>query len=1385
MPTASSGPIQPFQDGHGYGNTGSGLQWFYEGTDGTTWIRNHGPLGLQSTYGCRFTIPTSIYNLWQAGTGVSLAEWSVKVTHNGAAAGPVVGDVIIAPDQAAFANNSTNGPWPQHDAIDALPANYPKVEWSFAANQPVGTVFVSPDLSAGLDQALGDAVYNGVDGYDIVMLWQSTNTANVFYRVESMENAGNSPGTLNFDYDAPATNANVTPDAATAAATVGLGSYLQWLDVNYDRDNSRTGNNFRRYVDVYEPIGMAIPYDDSAGRRMGVYIHGGAYFEGDEDTITWQHRTAMLSRGWTVAAVSYSLSDQDTANNDNDYSHPMAIQDLGMALTYLTDSDGNNSPSGPPVPIEPIDPEWIVLEAYSAGGHLALGYALTYDDDTTHQWQYTGDPDGIARRGAEPDTNPDFRFTQGRTNQPRPRALYLWDPPVDLGVTVAFNNALYGAVQAFYGANGDGDWGATGAGWAEHEADYNRLITGEVTSSPDNMWAGKGRGWKLHGVPIGYVEARWGDGRWAPPIRNYGDPGETVNYNAGIKALEDALDVINYPTNTTGTGAYQAGIRWWLGSAGLNVDGGLSHWQAVPYTTIPSFPHDVVYLYDNYSDAWAWGTWHEWLENSNVVYELPAASASATAPTPSVSTGFVWESTVADADETLFVAPAYNINGSLISGAIYVDDDPAPVPANGQWLRHELASGGAAEYALCSSFGHDVGTPYVHGRTYVRFDTVPAQDCYVCVLNDTNGDTFASVGYLPGTGLVLVPGTGTSDTLVASITADTTYRIEWRIDQNATPWATVQTQLFVGESVTPLADETVACEVARLNFDAYVFGATSTFVQTTTVWTAAHAMDADGWLGPAGAGSLDANATPTVASASATAPTPTVTGQTNATADPTVATATATATDPTVTGQTNTTADPTVATATATAPTPTATGESNATADPTTATANASAPDPTVGAVSDASADPTTATAAATAPTPTVTGQTNTTADPTVASAVAIAPTASVSTDSNTAADPDPGYAVATAPTPTVTGETNATASPTVATATASSPTPNVTGTFNAAADANTAAATATGVDPSVSTDSNTAADPTVASATGTAPTPTVTGETNATADANTATATASAPAPTVTGQTNTTTDANTATATATGINPEVATDSETPVNPDPAVATADAPTPTVTGQTNTVADAGPGAASASAPTPTVDATWHATADPTVASATGTAPDPLVTATSDASVTPTVASAGTIAVAPEVATDGETPVNPDAAIAAATAPTPTVTGVSNAEADPTVATASASAASADVTADSSNTADPTVATATASAPAPTVGATWDATVAPTAAGSVATAPTVAVLIEQDAAALLGAATATAATGTVTVLAGEFFGYRTPDTVRRPDFTQSGYRKVSK
>ena len=467
-----------------------------------------------------------------------------------------------------------------------------------------GDYHESPDLSSLLASAI-DNSSGPVDGYYYIAVICSfdsaLDTANAVsaFQCRSIGNAteANRP-TFELDSTPDPVNASVTTTAPTATASISEGSSLTELDVDYDYDSSRVGG--RRYLDLYEPLSTP----PAEGRPLIVFLHGGAFVAGSENDLRAAHARVGLTRGYAVASVRYSLSDYTGA--DNVYTHPMATQDIGAALTFLTDEYD-------------IDEDSIILTSYSAGGHLVLEYALTYDDGTTYDWTYTG-PAADTRNSAPPNTSPEFTFTQGRTGLPKPKGVFMWAGPVDLTRNYADNPFIRDQVRGYLGGTSDETFNTADV---EREADLNYLITGAAgADSVDSIWEGNPHADRIVTIPIGYIEGRYGPGGFYTED----DPEWTVPPEAGVVALGDAMGDagLHVPADYDGT------------ALGLQEVGGLSHYIHKIYgLSFGETPHDYIYIYDDFTD---FTEWLEWLEEY-VVAEPTAPTATAATGTPSVSTG--------------------------------------------------------------------------------------------------------------------------------------------------------------------------------------------------------------------------------------------------------------------------------------------------------------------------------------------------------------------------------------------------------------------------------------------------------------------------------------------------------------------------------------------------------------------------------------------------------------------------------------------------------------------------------------------------------------------------------------------------------------------------
>jgi acetyl esterase/lipase len=111
------------------------------------------------------------------------------------------------------------------------------------------------------------------------------------------------------------------------------------------------GSSPRQVLDLYVPV-------EGQGRPVVVFIHGGAFANGDKSEL-WPGLTrALLRGGYAVASANYRLVPE--------VRYPEPMQDVGQAIRYLA---ANGASLG-------VDGKRLVLSGSSAGGGIALWIGL-------------------------------------------------------------------------------------------------------------------------------------------------------------------------------------------------------------------------------------------------------------------------------------------------------------------------------------------------------------------------------------------------------------------------------------------------------------------------------------------------------------------------------------------------------------------------------------------------------------------------------------------------------------------------------------------------------------------------------------------------------------------------------------------------------------------------------------------------------------------------------------------------------------------------------------------------------------------------------------------------------------------------------------------------
>lgn len=127
-------------------------------------------------------------------------------------------------------------------------------------------------------------------------------------------------------------------------------SYI-YMDVPYGEDERHTLNLF-------------IPKDNDGTIGLGLYIHGGAWVEGDKSYIkTGILRSASEDYGYACAAINYRYISETVSLHD-------LADDIDAALQFIKEKGAEHG----------VNIDKVLLTGRSAGGHLSMFYAYTRKD---------------------------------------------------------------------------------------------------------------------------------------------------------------------------------------------------------------------------------------------------------------------------------------------------------------------------------------------------------------------------------------------------------------------------------------------------------------------------------------------------------------------------------------------------------------------------------------------------------------------------------------------------------------------------------------------------------------------------------------------------------------------------------------------------------------------------------------------------------------------------------------------------------------------------------------------------------------------------------------------------------------------------------------------
>ena len=164
-------------------------------------------------------------------------------------------------------------------------------------------------------------------------------------------------------------------------------------------------------LDLFEPA-------ESGPRPTLLFVHGGAFVEGDKDQLAGYARE-FAERGYVTAACQYRLADEAT--------FPAALVDVKAAIEWLrTEGEGYG-----------VDSRRIGAVGWSAGANLAALAAVTADEPGFEPETYPGASSELAavvgyagvydfeRWDDDPDPNVAYL---GGTHEERPTAYELASP---------------------------------------------------------------------------------------------------------------------------------------------------------------------------------------------------------------------------------------------------------------------------------------------------------------------------------------------------------------------------------------------------------------------------------------------------------------------------------------------------------------------------------------------------------------------------------------------------------------------------------------------------------------------------------------------------------------------------------------------------------------------------------------------------------------------------------------------------------------------------------------------------------------------------------------------------------------------------------------------
>lgn len=120
-------------------------------------------------------------------------------------------------------------------------------------------------------------------------------------------------------------------------------------DISYGNDENQT-------------LDLSLPIDNREQTGLVLYIHGGGWVGGDKSKIVNDFDTQLANKNYATASINYRLSELDKTDIYD------IIDDITAALSRIKEIAAGYS----------VNINKVILNGYSAGGHLSLLYAYRY-----------------------------------------------------------------------------------------------------------------------------------------------------------------------------------------------------------------------------------------------------------------------------------------------------------------------------------------------------------------------------------------------------------------------------------------------------------------------------------------------------------------------------------------------------------------------------------------------------------------------------------------------------------------------------------------------------------------------------------------------------------------------------------------------------------------------------------------------------------------------------------------------------------------------------------------------------------------------------------------------------------------------------------------------